>query len=102
MKEKIMYLIIGILIGAIITTTGFLIYDKKNKSNYVEEKSMSNMGKPPERLDSTNLEIGEPPEKPDSNSSEIEDPPSKPEEKQVNDDLEQNKSKLSTSEASNS
>lgn len=31
MKEKIMYLIIGVLIGAIVTTSGFLIYNKTTK-----------------------------------------------------------------------
>lgn len=31
MKEKIVYLIIGILIGAIITTIGFYFYNKNHK-----------------------------------------------------------------------
>lgn len=41
MKEKIMYLIIGVLIGAIVTTSGFLIYNKTTKTN---ERNMPNMG----------------------------------------------------------
>ena len=31
MKDKIMYMIIGILIGAVITAGGFLIFGKKGK-----------------------------------------------------------------------
>ena len=34
MKNKILYLIIGILIGAIATTTAFLIYNKTLSKNF--------------------------------------------------------------------
>ena len=51
MKEKIMYLIIGVLIGAIVTTSGFLIYNKTTKSTQTNESNMSNMGEPPARPD---------------------------------------------------
>lgn len=34
MKEKIKYIILGMLIGAIITTSGFLIYQKVNRGNH--------------------------------------------------------------------
>ena len=33
MKDKIMIFVIGLLIGAIITASGFLIYEKTNKKN---------------------------------------------------------------------
>ena len=33
MKEKILYLVIGILIGAIVVTTVFIIYDKMTDEN---------------------------------------------------------------------
>lgn len=51
MKEKIMYLIIGVLIGAIVTTAGFLIYSKINKSTKTNERNMPNMGEPQARPD---------------------------------------------------
>lgn len=34
MKDKIFMLVIGILIGAIITAAGFLIFGKKGKNNF--------------------------------------------------------------------
>lgn len=40
MKEKVLYLVIGILIGAIVVTTVFIIYDKMTDSNV----KMPNMG----------------------------------------------------------
>lgn len=40
MKEKILYLVIGILIGAIVVTTVFIIYDKMTDEN----DKMPNMG----------------------------------------------------------
>lgn len=33
MKDKILYLVIGVLIGAIITVAGFTLYNKNCKSN---------------------------------------------------------------------
>lgn len=51
MKEKIMYLIIGVLIGAIVTTSGFLIYNKTTKNTKINERNMSNMSEPPTKPD---------------------------------------------------
>jgi hypothetical protein len=81
MKSKILTLIIGILIGAIIATAGFLIYNKtiaKNSSDQPEMMQMDGngqMGEPPsgdnsdvpEKPDGDN---GEAPEKPDGDDSE--------------------------------
>jgi cell division protein FtsN len=72
MKGKILTLIIGILIGAIITTAGFLIYNKTVASSQPEMMQMDEngqMGKP-------DGENGEAPEKPDGDNGE--EPPSKP------------------------
>ena len=64
MKDKILTLIIGILIGAVITAGGFLIYSKVNGNNNQQmpqmEGQMQNNGEKPD---------GEPPEKPDGNST---------------------------------
>ncbi len=40
MKNKILYLIIGILIGAIATTTAFLIYNKTLSKNFNQPEMM--------------------------------------------------------------
>ena len=58
MKNRILTFIIGILVGAIITTVGFLIYSKslnKNQMNIQFENNGQmqrpggNMGEPPEK-----------------------------------------------------
>ena len=38
MKNKILPFVIGILVGAIITTAGFLIYEKINANNRIPNK----------------------------------------------------------------
>lgn len=88
MKEKIMYLIIGVLIGAIVTTSGFLIYNKTTKNTKINERNMSNMGEPPSIDNSDNSNMSEPPTKPDGSKSQA---PSG-----------SNQSKASSSETSNS
>ena len=93
MKDKIMFLIIGILIGAIITTGGFLIYNKSLSNNVIQPEMMQmnengqiglpsndNMGEPPTKPDGE--EQGEPPAKPDGDSNE--EPPAKPEDSNSN------------------
>ena len=77
MKEKIFVFIIGLLVGAILATGGFYIYQKNNKAEVVSGNSSSeNQTKefdgqgdmePPE------LPNGEMPQKPDG-----EEPPAKP------------------------
>ena len=57
MKKKILPFVIGILIGAIITTAGFLIYEKTNTNNRMPNR---------ERAGMMNREDGEtPPDRPD-------------------------------------
>ena len=81
MKDKIMFLIIGILIGAIITTGGFLIYNKSLSNNEVQPEMMQmnengQMGPP------SNENMGEPPAKPDGENGE--EPPARPEDSNSN------------------
>lgn len=63
MKNKILILIIGMLIGAIITTTVFLIYNKVLEKNPKESQMLQMNGegqsKPP-----SNGNMGGPPERP--------------------------------------
>lgn len=57
MKDKILVFIIGLLIGAVITTSGFLIYQNANK----------NINQMPNREQMMEKPDGEPPDKPDGN-----------------------------------
>ena len=61
MKDKILTLIIGILIGAIITSAGFVICLKTNKSNRKQD-----LGEPPKMNQSQSLDQnrGTPPDLP--------------------------------------
>ena len=70
MKDKILVFIIGLLVGAIITASGFLIYQNANK----------NINKMPnvEQMQMIEKPDGEPPEKPSGteNNSNRPQPPS--------------------------
>lgn len=99
MKEKIMYLIIGVLIGAIVTTSGFLIYNKTTKTN---ERNMPNMGETQAKPDGDNSEMGEPPSIDNSDNSNMSEPPSKPDGSKSQAPSGSNQSKSSSSETSNS
>lgn len=75
MKEKILPFIIGLLVGAIITTTGFLVYSKiisNNNNGQMDQNGQ--MGNPPSM---PNGEMGNPPEKPDGDNGN--EPPQRPE-----------------------
>lgn len=63
MKNKILTFIIGVLVGAIITTAGFLIYEKVNNNS----NSMPN-GERPQMMEGENG--GTPPEKPDGETGQ--------------------------------
>lgn len=72
MKDKILVFIIGLLVGAVITSSGFLVYEKNNK-NTIQTQNQGQM-QMMERPDGET-----PPEKPDgvdSNETRPE-PPSK-------------------------
>lgn len=76
MKGKILPFIIGILVGAIIATTGFLIYSKSTASNFKKNEMMQMKGNG--QMGGQQGDMNEPPEKPDGNNGE--QPPAKPEE----------------------
>lgn len=61
MKNKIGYLIIGMLLGAIITTSIFLVQIKKIKEEQTENKINGNQ----KMMQMRNDEMEEPPEKPE-------------------------------------
>ena len=81
MKDKIMFLIIGILIGAIITTAGFLIYNKSLSNNEAQPEMMQ-MNENGQSGPPSNGNMGEPPAKPDGENGE--EPPTRPEDSNSN------------------
>ena len=60
MKNRILTFIIGILVGAIISTAGFLIYSKSINKNQNEKLPFDNKG----QMERPGGNMGEPPEKP--------------------------------------
>lgn len=77
MKNKILTFTIGVLVGAIIATSGFLIYCKMvaNNSKQPEMTEMNGNGQMGEQRSGS---MEEPPAKPDGDNGE--EPPAKPEE----------------------
>lgn len=80
MKDKILTFIIGVLVGSIIATAGFLIYNKlcTNNSEQPEMMQMNSNGQKGQSSGS----MEEPPEKPDGDNSVVQ--PTKPEESNNN------------------
>ena len=80
MKSKILMLIIGILIGAIIASAGFLIWGNNNKNNankdFDPSKFKNGNGTPPnfsrdkEDIDFENFDPNNLPERPQNKTSE--------------------------------
>lgn len=70
MKDKIIMLIIGILVGAVLATGAFYVYSiTAGKCDCSSQTTQTNGNQPPSKPD------GEPPEKPNGESGE---PPAKP------------------------
>ena len=68
MKDKIMMFIIGLLIGAVISTGVFYIYTTTaGKCNCANQSIQMNGAQPPEKPSGEN---GQPPEKPDDNNTQ--------------------------------
>lgn len=82
MKDKILVLIIGILIGAIIATTGFLIYNKMSVNNATQQEMIQPNGSGQMREPPSNGNMGEPPAKPDGDNGQ--QPPARPEDSNNN------------------
>lgn len=72
MKDKILMLIIGILIGAILTAGGFLIFGKNSTNMKMDgdNKDFSSRPNMENRVMDGNM-TGTPPNKPDSSSSNV-------------------------------
>ncbi|MBR3523673.1 MAG: hypothetical protein IKN87_03205 [Bacilli bacterium] len=71
MKDKIMLFVIGVLVGAVISTGAFYIYTTTNCScNCNNQNTQMNGGQPPEMPSGQQGENGQPPEKPSDNNSQ--------------------------------
>ena len=82
MKDKVLVFIIGLLVGAVITASGFLIYQNANKNaNQMPNGEQMQMMEKPD---------GEPPEKP-SESENSENDSNRPEPPSKNNSLTNNK-----------
>lgn len=69
MKDKILLLVIGLLLGAVIATGAFYVYSKSATSCECSSNNMGqNGGTPPEMPSGQSSENGQPPEMPSNNS----------------------------------
>ena len=69
MKDKIVMFVIGVLVGAVISTGAFYIYTRTNTNN---QNTQMSGGTPP------SMPNGQPPEKPSGDSSQNGEPPEMP------------------------
>lgn len=70
MKDKIFLFIIGVLVGAVISTSAFYIYITTFNSNDSNQVMQMNGGSPPEMPNGQQGENGQPPEKPSDNNTQ--------------------------------
>ena len=76
MKDKIFLFIIGVLIGAVISTGAFYVYTTTAKSCDCSSNNTGiNGGQPPEMQNGQNNSNGTPPEKPSGDNSEAPEKP---------------------------
>lgn len=73
-KEKILLFIIGVLVGAIISTSAFFVYAKTIGSSNIDNSSSRQMpgGTPPEMQNNESNQNGTSPEKPDNQTNQNE------------------------------
>ena len=71
MKDKIILFVIGVLVGAVISTGAFYIYTTTNSScNCNNKNTQMNGGQPPEMPSGQQGENGQPPEKPSNDNQQ--------------------------------
>ena len=86
MKDKILLFVIGVLVGAVISTGAFFVYTKATTTCNTNSNSQMQMpgGNPPSMPNGQN---GQPPEKPDGENGQ---PPEKPSEGNTQDSNQKN------------
>ena len=68
MKDKIIIFIVGLLLGAIISTGSIYFYTVANSSNNNNKNTQMNIGNPPSMPNGQNSQNGQPPEMPNGNN----------------------------------
>ena len=71
MKDKIIIFMIGLLVGAVISTASFYVYTLSNNNNSNNNIQM-NGGQPPSMPGGQNSDLNEPPEKPSGDNQNME------------------------------
>ena len=66
MKSEVLLFIIGVLVGAVISTGAFLVYTKTNSTSNNQNMQMPG-GNPPSMPSGQNNQNGQPPEMPSNN-----------------------------------
>ena len=72
MKDKILFFVIGVLVGAVISTGAFFVYTKATTTCNTNSNNQIGMpgGNPPSMQDGQSGQNGQPPEMPNGNNSE--------------------------------
>ena len=72
MKDKILLFVIGVLVGAVISTGAFFVYTKATTTCNTNDNSQMQMpgGNPPSMQNGQSGQNGQPPEMPNGNNSE--------------------------------
>lgn len=72
MKDKILLFVIGVLVGAVISTGAFFVYTKATTTCNTNSNNQIGMpgGNPPSMQDGQSGQNGQPPEMPNGNNSE--------------------------------
>ena len=71
MKDKILLFVIGVLVGAVISTGAFFVYTKATTTCNTNSNNQMQMpgGNPPSMQDGQSGQNGQPPEMPNGNNS---------------------------------
>ena len=69
MKDKILVFVIGVLVGAIVTASGFLVYEKNNKNTVQTQNQNQNQPKNQGQMQMMDRPNGERPEPPSNNNT---------------------------------
>ena len=80
-KEKIILFIIGVLVGAVVSTAAFFVYVKTlgaSSNTSSTSQQMPGGGTPPEMPSGQNNQSGTPPEMPSGQNDQSGTPPEKP------------------------
>lgn len=70
MKDKFIVFVIGLLLGAVISTGAFYVYTTTKSDCSTNTNTQMNGGQPPQMPSGQNSENGQPPQMPNGNNSQ--------------------------------